>query len=40
MAIHEGLRESLDRLVGTWRTVGRIIDGGEHDGSRWEGVDV
>ncbi len=34
------LHDQLDRLVGTWRTEGIIVDGGEHDGHKWAGWDV
>lgn len=30
----------MNRLVGTWRTEGRIVDGGEHDGVNWRGHDI
>jgi len=40
MAINGRLHESMSRLVGTWRTVGHIVDGGEHDGTSWEGYDI
>jgi hypothetical protein len=36
MALNEELQRSLDRLVGTWRTEGRMIDSGE----RWAGHDT
>lgn len=34
------LHTRLSRLVGTWRTEGRIIDGGEQDGQTWAGHDI
>lgn len=34
------LHRLLDRFTGTWRSEGRIVDGGEHDGERWHGWDV
>jgi hypothetical protein len=40
MAIDGTLHKSMSRLVGTWRTEGRIVDGGEHDGATWAGHDI
>ena len=34
------LHSQLSRLVGTWRTEGRTVDGGEHDGRTWTGHDI
>jgi predicted enzyme related to lactoylglutathione lyase len=39
MAMSDGLRRSLDRLVGTWRSEGRVV-GGDGAGDTWGGVDV
>lgn len=36
----DDLRGLLDKLVGTWRTEGVIVDGGEHDGETWAGYDI
>ena len=36
MGIEPALRANLDRLVGTWRTEGRIVDSGEE----WHGHDI
>lgn len=36
MAIRPELHANLDRLVGTWRTEGRIVDSGEE----WNGYDI
>jgi hypothetical protein len=30
----------MDQLVGTWRSEGRVIGGGEHEGDLWRGFDV
>jgi hypothetical protein len=38
--VNPQLHAHLNRLVGTWRTEGRIIDGGEHDGRTWGGYDI
>ncbi len=40
MTMNDDLRRSMSRLVGTWRTEGQIVDGGEQDGQRWSGYDV
>jgi hypothetical protein len=37
MAINDSLREAMNRLVGTWRTEGRMLDG---DGATWVGHDI
>ncbi|RSZ63190.1 hypothetical protein EAH68_08400 [Corynebacterium hylobatis] len=37
MAINSSLREAMNRLVGTWRTEGRMLDG---DGDTWSGHDI
>ena len=34
------LHEQMQRLVGTWRTEGRFIDGGENHGETWHGHDI
>lgn len=34
------LHARMSRLVGTWRTEGRIVDGGDHDGQSWGGHDI
>lgn len=34
------LHAQMSRLVGTWRTEGRIFGGGEHEGSTWHGYDI
>lgn len=39
MTLNDELHRSMSRLVGTWRTEGEIIDGGEQDGQRWNGYD-
>ncbi|MFC4555284.1 hypothetical protein [Georgenia faecalis] len=40
MTMDARLHTLMDRLVGTWRTTGRITGGGEHDGATFSGVDV
>lgn len=40
MTMNDKLRESLNRLAGTWRTEGRVVDGGEHHGETWSGCDI
>lgn len=34
------LHEQMNRLVGTWRTEGRFVDGGDNHGETWEGHDI
>lgn len=40
MTLSVELHRSMSRLLGAWRTEGQIIDGGEHDGHRWNGYDT
>ncbi len=40
MTIDKNLRDAMNRLIGTWRSEGHIIDGGDHDGESWAGHDV
>lgn len=39
MSESEELREKMDRLVGTWRSAGRLL-AGEHAGEDWSGYDI
>ena len=34
------LRSRMNRLVGTWRSQGRVVGGGEHEGEEWRGFDI
>lgn len=40
MTLKKSLHELMSQFVGTWRTVGRIFDGGEPDGVTWHGHDI
>ena len=40
MEFDEDLHHRMNRLVGTWQTEGRIVDGGEHNGKTWAGYDI
>lgn len=39
MSDDEDLREKMSRLVGTWRSTGRLL-GGEQAGEEWSGYDI
>jgi len=40
MAIEPDLRNQLNQLVGTWRSEGHVVGGGEHEGEVWRGFDI